>query len=424
VQSSGPRLALPGDRVLLVGQGSTVPVRYALEGSNSTSLDGLNMEVFALPAEWLSALGAQAGQVGPLPSGILQASKLVKQVQPVSSQSTGTLQVPGLTAGIYLLVAGAPASEAVAGDWKLLIVSDHALALTGSNSPIWVTNEVGRPWDSAEISLYSPSGALLEKGNADSAGLWLPTSASKGATLVIARDPWGHVAASVIDAQTAWGQNEPPALSSAKGIQNTLDGSLVTDLPDYRPGDVVNFHLQLTQGQVDQDVSVSLLTPGGAAVDTLTLKSDGVGGVSGMFMLSSDAEPGTYTIRARSGSATHDFPLAVVASPQDTLSVYIVPSADATYTSTAITRTVSVLGPSGEPAVGVLVTATLAIRGDSWTSRPVTSVTGDDGRATFVVPMPDWLASYNDPGLYLQVDAQSGSSQGSDKSYLDLMPQQ
>jgi hypothetical protein len=438
VQSPGPRLLLSGDRVLLAGQGSAVPVRYALESSNSTTLDGLNLDVYALPAEWLSALGAQANPAGPLPNGIIGASKLVKQLQPASPVGTplvgaqGTLQVTGLTAGIYLLVAAARAPEAVAGDWKLLIVSDRALALTGSNLPIWVTNDVGRPWNSAEISLYSPTGALLEKGNADGAGLWLPTSASKGASLALARDPWGNVAAALVDPQTTWGHNPQCALS--QGSQNageslptarcSLPASLVTDLPSYRLGDTVNFHLQLTSGQGDQDVSVSLLTPAGAAIETLTLKTDGVGSVGGMFPLSLDAQPGSYTIRAQSAGAAHDFPLVVAASPLDTLSVYILPSAEGAYTSTAITRTVSVLGPSGDPAAGAVVTATLAIRGDSWTSSPLTAVTGDDGRATFVVPMPSWLASYNDPGLYLQVSAESGSLHGSDTLYLDFMPQQ
>jgi hypothetical protein len=414
VQSPGPRLRLQGDRVLLAGQGDTITVRYALEGSGSFSLDGLSLDVYALPAEWLSALGAQADPAGSLPSRVLQASHLVKQVQPASSPSTGSLQVGQLTAGIYLLVAGAPVPEAFTGDWKLLVVSDHALALTGSNSPIWVTNEVGRPWSGAEISLYSPAGALLDKGLADGAGLWLPAAASKGASLAIARDPWGHVAAALVDTQMAWGAT----------AQNTPAATLVTDRPDYTPGDTVNFHLQLAAEQGDQDVSVSLLTPGGAALETLTLRSDGVGGVSGMFPLSPDAQPGSYTIRARSGSATRDFSLPVVASPHDTLSVYIVPSADIAYTSTTMTRTVSVLGPSGEPATGATVTARLAIRGDNWTSQPVTSVTGDDGRATLVVTMPAWLASYNDPGLYLGVEAQSGTLSGSDRSYLDLMGQQ
>ncbi len=341
---------------------------------------------------------------------------MVRQIQPLSSQSGGSLALNDLSAGIYLLVAGASAPASATGDWKLLIVSNYGLALTGSNSPIWATNQVGRPWVGAEISLYSATGALLDKKLVDDAGLWTPTAASNGATLAIARDLSGNLAASIVDPRTVWGQP----------VQNSLAASLVTDLPDYRPGDTINFHLQLAgqQSNADQDVSVLLLTPGGATVEALSLKPDDTGSVSGVFPLSPNTQAGSYTIRVRSGNTVRDFSVDVTPAHVSALSVYIVPSADLESEGAAITRTVSVLGPSGQPEAGALITATLGIRGDSWLSNPVTAVTDADGFATFVVPLPGWFAMYNDPGIYLKVDAQADTLHGDDRSYLDFTSQQ
>jgi hypothetical protein len=426
VQTPGPHLRLLGNRLLLATQGKSASVGFVLEDSANSSLDGVVVDVYSLPAEWLSALGAQANQAGALPAGVLEASRLVRQIQPVSSQTTGSLALDNLSAGLYLLVAGASDPAAVTGDWKLLIVSNYGLALTGSNSPFWATNQVGRPWLGAEVSLYSPEGALLEKGLVDNAGLWSPTAASNGATLAIARDISGNLAASIVDPRTVWGQQ----------VANSLPASLVTDLPDYRPGDTVNFHLQLDaqQGNADQDVSVLLLTPGGSTVQALSLKPDDTGSVSGVFPLSPDAQAGSYTIRVRLGNAVHDFSVAVTAAHTrgphpggtrgGTLSVYIVPSTDIESDGPAITRTVSVLGPTGQPQAGALITATLGIRGDSWVSKPVTAVTDGDGFATFVVPLPGWFAMYNDPGIYLEVAAQADTLLGDDRSYLDFTSQQ
>jgi hypothetical protein len=425
VQGLALQLRLPGDRVLLSAQGSVISVPYAVENPAQFSPDGFALDIYALPAERLSELGAQANSAGVLPAGYPDALHLLKQVQPASIERTGSIPLSDLPAGIYLLVAHI-VPDGQPPDWKMLVVSDHNLALTGSDSPIWATDEVGRAWAGAEISLYSPEGALLEKGLTDNWGLWLPSSPGNGAGLAIARDLGGHVGAAFVDAGSRWGRQ----------VESALPASLVTDLPSYRPGGTVNFRLQLrdttggvpTTPVVEQDLSVLLLMSEGAngespeAVAALTLKPDSMGAVSGLFPLTPDARPGVYTISVRSRVAKHDFPVTVLPNLTDSLSVYVVPSSD-TEAGTAITRTVSVLGPGGEPAQGALVTARLAILGDSWVSDPVTATTGYDGRATLVAPLPDWFARFNDPGLYLSVEVQQGALRGSGRSYLDMTAQ-
>jgi hypothetical protein len=114
--------------------------------------------------------------------------------------------------------------------------------------------------------------------------------------------------------------------------------------------------------------------------------------------------------------------LNVLPAASDTLSVYIVPSFE-TEVATTITRTVSVLGPDGQPAQGASIKARFGILGDSWVSAPVAVTTGSDGRAKFVAPLPDWFARFNDPGLYIKVDAEQDTLRGSATSYLDLTAQ-
>src|SRR5205823_6706723 len=139
----------------------------------------------------------------------------------------------------------------------------------------------------------------------------------------------------------------------------SLSAFLQTNLPSYRPGEQANFRVVLHPagpGRAlgtpvsEQDVSVSLLNPGGAVVSVLNLKPDSAGGVSGLFEIAPSVQPGQYTVRVKAGDAWRDFPLEVLPTSSDTLSVFIAPPArtpseDKASESQAITRTVSVLGP-------------------------------------------------------------------------------
>ena len=126
-------------------------------------------------------------------------------------------------------------------------------------------------------------------------------------------------------------------------------------------------------------------------MSALSLKPDGSQGVSGTFPVASTSLPGVYTIRVRQGSLLHDFPVVVVPSRSDSLSVAILPTAEAQTGSTGITYTVSVLGTNGNPASAALITATLRIEGDTWASSPVTATTDANGMAVLSLPLPSWF---------------------------------
>jgi len=449
-----PRLRLLDGRLAVVSSSLPALIRYeavTTDAAYSTPSMKPEFAAYRLSADRLSALAAQSSKwPSRLPDGSpfgdpLGGLDLVLSTQ--NGAAPATAQLIGLQAGIYLVVSTAASQAGALSDWQMLIVADRALTLAGPAGPFWATDEGGRVWANAEISLYSPQGGLLEKGLADEHGLWQPSNKIASASLAIAQDASGHVAA----------LNLEPVLAARTGrtttIQNTpgppkstgdLGVSLQTDLPEYLPGHVVRFRALLhgaargveqTASQLslpeqdmleEQEVSVLLLDPRGVALAALTLKPDSVGGVIGLFNLSPDAEPGAYTLRVRSGApvAARDFTLRVKSgpSPANTLSVLIAPTPDIDEQTGFMTGTVSVLGQVGEPGAGALLTATLGIDGDAWTSEPVTSTVGTDGRAIVVSRIPEWLLEKNDPGLHLRVEARRASLWGSDSYYLDLTP--
>ncbi|HYO48681.1 MAG TPA: Ig-like domain-containing protein [Chloroflexia bacterium] len=418
VELPTPRLRLLDGRVAISSQ--PVSVRYeAIAGSTGATLDGVRFDLYTFPSERLSALGAQSrAWPAPLPPGVMEGLARVEVPAP-TLLAVGVAEIGSLPAGIYLLVASVPYQSEVLADWQLLLVEDGSLALTGDGAAFWATSSVGKAWEGAEISLYSPEGALLEKGFADHTGLWMPSPPGSGASLAVARDGSGHLAALRLDPVGKW--DDAPSGSLAVTMQ--------TDLPAYRPGQPVNFRALLRQSRdtavstpvAEQQVSVFLIMPAGPVLSALTLKPDGAGGVSGLFNLSPDLKPGVYTLRVRAGNTGRDFPLHVVAAPNDVLSVYIAPGDSIEPGSATVTRTVSVLRASGEPAAGAALTATLGIEGDAWLSQPIRLAAGKDGRATIVAPLPAWLANYNEPALYLRVEAALLGQEGSDKQYLDAM---
>jgi hypothetical protein len=459
------RVALPVPRLRLTGgQGRVVlapaahisasPVTHTLTLSyeaaswpGGPAIQGVTFTVYSFPAERLSELGAQARSWPlALPAGLPAALTRIHDVQVALTQEpqthTGHAAVPALPSGIYLVVASATMAGTAQSlsDWQLLLVGDRYLAQAGQGGPFWATDETGRAWPGAEVSLYSPEGTLLEKGLTDQWGLWAPTGRGAGATLAVVRDVSGHLAAMVLEPGTAASASASASATARSGAggdagaEAPLNAVLQTDLPSYLPGQQVNFRVLLHPGSIlmpegrpaatpvtEQEVSVALLTPSGSVVGRLTLKPDPVGGVSGLFNLSPQLRPGRYTIRVSAGGMQKDFPLTVSSPAQDTLSVYIMPSdqtADQT-SSPVITRTVSVLDPLGHPATGAAITATLRIPGENWASEPVSAVADHDGRATVTLPLPDWLNNFNEPGLYLNVEARSAGDYGSDIQYLD-----
>ncbi|MBF6613990.1 MAG: Ig-like domain-containing protein [Chloroflexi bacterium] len=418
------RLRMLDGRVAFLSANAYSQLRYgAVSGDVAASLGDTGFELYALPAEYLSAISAQSSLwPSGLPSGLPAGLSHLQRLQPtpyVTGASESSVQVPPLPAGTYLLVATASAQGDTISDWQLLVVSDGALTLTGDNASFWATDQGGHSWSGAEVSLYSPAGNLLEKGVTDKTGLWLPSTRGADASLAIARDTAGHMAAAILTGSgKRWSDIAP-----------TLQANLQTDRPDYRPGQQVNFRLLFeTASQsaapatpsVEQDVSVLLLTPTGAVVSELKLKPDSVGGVSGLFTLSPELRPGLYTIRVRASGGQRDFPLQVTPLSTDTLSVYLAPGPATWDGSTSITRTVSVLGANGEPASGALLTATLGIDGDSWASTPVVATTDSNGRASISLALPAWASAYNEPGLYIRVESAAPGLHGSASQFLDL----
>ncbi|MDQ5864680.1 MAG: MG2 domain-containing protein [Chloroflexota bacterium] len=428
----GPRLRILGDRVRVVKSGTRAMVEYAqVEGETGALLQRAVMAVYRLPGERLSELGAQARQwpVQP-PEGLLSSLERVGTLRSVSPEEDTTsepLVLEGLAPGTYLLHAQAATPQGKASDWQLVVVADGSLSRLDPQhiSPLWAADEAGRAWGGAEISLYSRDGNLLEKGATGTDGLWQPGPNSAGATLAIARDLDGNLAALVLDSET-W------AATAEAQDHSTLAASIQTDQPVYLAGQVVNFRVLLRGYQpaspgtpgIEQDVLVWLKTPDGATLSSLTLRPDNVGGVAGTFTLSPQARPGTYSLLVQTNGAHRNFSLQVAEPRADTLSVYVAPAQE--YTSPiglAITRTVSVLAAGGQPARGAVVSARLGIEGDSWTSEPVPATVDSNGRATFTLPLPEWTALYNEPGLYLSVEAELDGTSGSARQYLDFAPE-
>jgi tetratricopeptide (TPR) repeat protein len=431
-----PRVRLLDGRIALPSAGHTAPINYEAvsDASSAGALDGVSFEVYAFPAEKLSALGAQASSwPQALPQGFSAGLELVGATGSPSlvPAASGEVFLPDLPAGIYLVVARGlllsdqESSGAALTDWQLLVVGDRKLVSAGSGMPLWAVTETGRAWAEAELSLYSPEGALLEKGITSSAGLYSPSMAARGATLAVARDPSGHVAPLLLD--TSFQPRDDTAT-------NTLLAGFVTDRQAYRPGDVVNFragiqaitprtgnaaYLDEPSGNI---ATVQLLTPQGYLVSSLSLKPDASGGVGGLFTLASSALPGKYTVRVRWADASQDFPLDVLSPDRDALSVAVLPSEEDA-ASASITRTVSVLGPAGKPQASAIVTGTLGILGDLWTSEPVVATTNGAGMVTFAMPLPGWADRFKEPGLFFRTEASSDGLVGADTHFLDLTSQ-
>jgi hypothetical protein len=428
-----PRLRLTGDRVLVAPAMKPVTVQYEAVPAPSMAPEPDAQtaprpaaSIYRFPAEWLSELGAQARPWPlPLPEGLISALAGVQNMQgsPAHGEPDDPATIPGLPAGLYLLVIRLSSPAGELSDWQLLVVADSHLAQTEKGGSFWATDRSGRPWTGAEVSLYSPQGTLLDKGLTDQRGLWRPSGAGAGATLAIARDVDGHLAALVL---------QPGAVSPlADSSSGMLAASMHTDLPAYRPGQQVNFRVLIhsrigaaweradSTPVAEQNVVVSLLTPTGSTVGRLTLRPDGASGVTGVFTLSPELRPGRYTVRVQAGKAYRDFPLSINPADSNTLSVYALPSNE--YSEQTITHTVSVLGPDGRPASGAVITGTLRISGEPevWTSQPITAKADTDGRATLTVRLPEWFAYFNEPGLYLAVEARLHEYSGTYARYLD-----
>jgi hypothetical protein len=419
-----PRLRLMGGPLAITG--STASIEYEALANPDMPLGMVTFDLYSVPGDRLSALRAQERRwPAPMPAGVLETLPLVKSAQsaPAGLPDFGTRQLDGLFPGTYLLVASAPSPAGLLSDWQLLVVTNGRLAEL-DNAAFWATGEHGHAWAGAEISIYAASGALLEKGSTDAAGLWAPSSpdvGSTGATLAIARDLQGNLAALEL---------EPPLGISASSGETALPATMHTDLPAYYPGQTVNFrallHTPGSQGSwaapaAESDASVALLNPRGSPVAALTLKPDSVGGVSGLFSLAPGLQPGQYALRLVAGGRTRDFPLSVQAPRQESLSVYIAPGREEMFGAQVVTRTVSLLGPAGQPAVSALVTATLRIVGDAWTSSPVLATTDSSGQATIAVPLPAWTGLYTEPGLYLDAQASWRGQHGSSQVALDVV---
>lgn len=421
-------LQLKPGRVKLMRAGEAYTVKYGDVANDAVASPGrLVVSAYRLGAERLSALKAQAlPWPYQLPEGFTDGLVRVRTFRAASPEEAiagEPVTVEGLPAGIYLLRAEAQARGTVLTDWQLLIVADRNLAPAPSIAPstLWATDESGSAWAGAEISLYAQDGALLAKGATTQSGLWSAGAEAAGATLAVAQDTGGHLAATLLE----------PIAKLANTSADTLAASLQTDRAIYLPGQTVNFRalMQISAEaapatpSIEQDVTVQLRTPEDAPLATLTLRPDSVGGVGGLFPISSQARPGTYIILVRAANAQRRFPIQVAAPDKPGLSVYIAPSV--VYTADAsllITRTVSVLGEAGVPAAGAAVTATLGITGDGWASQPLTALADQDGRATFTVSLPQWAALYKDPGLSLNVQASLLDKAGAGIQYVDLAP--
>ena len=432
-----PRLRLAGERVQVLRAGTPHYLRYeAMINAAGAAPAGLTLDFYSLPIERLAALGAQARERAwpmPLPPQAREGLTLTRTVHLSYAEikgSNGKARVPDLAPGAYLVLATAPQAGGALRDWQALIVADGSILPVDSGS-LWATDRVGRAWAGSELLLFGPDGALLGSGQADELGLWTPKGGPTGATLGIARDTDGGIAAAV------WN----PALPPPAEATGTLDATLRTDRHIYAPGGAVNFRVGLrlptplpaaplppTGGSNydppagEEDIQVSLLHPNGASLSTLTLTPDEVGGASGAFTLSPGAVDAEYKVRVQWRKEYKNFPLLVRAAQGDTFSVFILPAAPEILGMEIVTRTVSVLGAAGEPVVGAVLTGTLGVVGDSWVSEPITTTTDGAGRATLAARMPLWATYHTDPSFMLRVEARNGERSGSDAQYLDHLP--
>jgi hypothetical protein len=428
-----PRLRLEGSRARAVPSQTKQYFYYEVLANAGGGLpSSLTFDIYALPIERLASWGVQARErewPAPLPTDAREGLTLIKTIhQPydVLRTSKGRIEIPSLAPGAYLVMATAPFPQGVLRDWQTLLVSGGSLALV-DNHAIWATNADGHAWSGSEILLFGPDGALLKSGQAAENGLWIPEGGPTGATLAIARDPNGGQAA------TIWEQAIPAPASTS----GTLNAAFLTDRDSYRPGQTINFRAQLqlptpapasvppaagsTPGTpvIGKEIVVSLLHPNGATLATMGLTADDVGGASGSLPLPASAQAGEYSVLMQSGDKYKAFPILVLVEERaaDTLSVYIVPASPEEADTRHIIRTVSILGPGGDPVSAAVVTATLGIYGERWTSEPITATTDGAGRATVVLPVPDWVAGEADPALLLSVEAHSSAGSRSQELY-------
>ena len=315
-----PRLHLLDSRIATAHTGTSIPLRYDASGPEQVFFD-----VYSFPAEKLSDLAAQSSEwPQPLPAAFPGNLPLIATVSSNFAADDGVAHISSLPAGIYLVVAHAPSSAGNPNltDWQLMLVGNGSLVSTGPGLPLWAVNDAGHSWEGAEVSFYSPNGKLLDKGLTNAAGLLLPGASVRGAALAIARDPFGRIAPLVLRSSSAWAGTTTVAGNA------DLPAVIVTDRQSYPAGTMINFRSILTRhssqsgindalatgADSNGNVDIQFLTPQGCLVSALSLKPDGLQGVSGTFPVASTSLPGIYTIRVRQGALSHDFPVSVLPS--------------------------------------------------------------------------------------------------------------
>jgi hypothetical protein len=424
-------IVLDGPRLLtlaLTANGVTPPVTYEVgPGAGEPPPSRATFTLYALPPDRLSALlpwlvadraNPAAGPWPPVdPAGLRVVQTWTSSLPPGRDLSPGGLigqtVLPVREPGAYLLTVG-PAGAA--GDQRVVLVNEAGpvILAAGDRWLVWTGDLAAHTAGQAHVRLFTADGATVLEGDADRSGLFsaaLPPGAVPAGALVTQ----GSVPSLALVAPVV----VPP------GHGAPLTATVITDRPQYAPGDAVRY-TAVVPGAADDTgssaatIQVRLRDPADRILGVLTLKPDRLGAVVGSFSLAPALPAGTYALEVETGGALTRHPLPVVPPvPPAALQLQLAtPVAGPLFAGTVFTPTLIALDAAGTPMPGVVVTITLA--GGVAAGAPLTGTTDANGLLSAALPLPPLTA----PAATLWLTAEGRDPVGNTAQFTEPLPVQ
>ncbi len=195
-----------------------------------------------------------------------------------------------------------------------LVISENTLVIkrSGDNLFVWLSDINGQSVPGAEIRLHSITGSSIEEGLTSAAGIFHITRPDGFNPMFVSARVRGSGREDVTIAglSSAWGTGYYDYYFSSDRMGSWASSKyltyIYTDRPIYRPGQTVNFKV-ITR--VDNDVKYDLLPTGTPVtmnirdarrnlLETIELKLNEFGSLSGSFQIIEDAMLGNYSVEA------------------------------------------------------------------------------------------------------------------------------
>jgi uncharacterized protein YfaS (alpha-2-macroglobulin family) len=248
----------------------------------------------------------------------------------VSVDSPQLHQAMGAAGGDFDISARA-ASQV--GNVYLVVASNVNLTFKNgaTDALVWATDlRTNTPLPDAPAAIYDQTGALLASGQTDKQGVWqadIPPQRSNPSLLAVVGQPgeenFGLALSSWNIGISSWELGIP-----YRQLPPQPQTYLYTDRPIYRPGQTVSFRgvvRQAFDGRYElpefSSITLDLQDWEGRALQTFDLPLSPYGTFHGEYQLSSQAEPGWYTLGNSEMGAHLSFDVAEYRKPEIELAV-------------------------------------------------------------------------------------------------------